>query len=66
MEYSNYSNVFSIEYIAKLLENIEINEHIIKLEEGKQPSFGPIYSLGLAELRTLKSHIKTNLANGII
>ena len=43
-----------------------MNEHTIKLEEGKQPLFGPIYSLGLVELETLKTYIKTNLANGFI
>ena len=34
-KYSNYSNVFSAEYITELPENTGINEHIIKLEEGK-------------------------------
>ena len=43
-----------------------MNEHAIKLEEGKQPLFGPIYSLGLVELETLKTYIKTNLANSFI
>ena len=43
-----------------------MNEHIIKLEEGKQPPFRPIYSLGPVELETLKTYIKTNLANGFI
>ena len=43
-----------------------MNEHLIKLEEDKQPSFGPIYSLGPVELETLKTYIKTNLANGFI
>ena len=63
VEYSNYSNVFSAEYVAELLENTGINEHAIKLEESKQPLFRPIYSLKLVELKTLKSYIKTNLAN---
>ena len=43
-----------------------MNEHAIKLEEGKQPPFGPIYSLGPVELDTLKTYIKTNLAKGVI
>ena len=34
-KYFNNSNVFSVENVAKLLENTEINKHIIKLEEGK-------------------------------
>ena len=65
-EYSNYSNVFSAENTAELPENIEMNEHAIKLEEDKQPPFGPIYSLKLVELETLKIYIKTNLANSFI
>ena len=66
MEYFNYNNVFSTEYAAKFLENIKINKHAIKLKEGKQPPFELIYSLGLVELETLKTYIKTNLANGFI
>ena len=65
-EYSNYSNIFSAENVAKLLENIGINEYAIELKKGKQPPFGPIYSLELIELEILKIYIKTNLANGFI
>ena len=43
-----------------------MNEHAIILEESKQPSFGPIYSLGVVELETLKTYIETNLANDFI
>ena len=65
-EYSDYSDVFSAENVAKHSENNGINEHAIKLEEGKQPSFEPIYSLGPVKLKTLKTYIETNLANGFI
>ena len=65
-EYSDYSDVFSAENVAELPENTGINEHAIELEEGKQPPFGPIYSLGPIELETLKTYIETNLANGFI
>ena len=65
-EYSNYSDVFSAENAAELPENTGMNEHAIELEENKQPPFGPIYSLGQVELETLKTYIKTNLANGFI
>ena len=54
-EYSDYSNVFSAENVAELPENTGINEHAIKLKEGKQPPFGPIYSLGPVELEMLKT-----------
>ena len=65
-EYSDYSDVFSAENAAELPENTGMNEHAIKLEEGKQPPFGPIYSLGSGELETLKTYIEINLANGFI
>ena len=66
MEYSDYNNVFSAEYIVELPENTKMNKHIIKLEKGKQPPFRSIYSLRLVELETLKTYLKTNLANGFI
>ena len=65
-KYSDYSNVVSVEYVAELPKNTGINEHAIELEKSKQPLFGPIYSLELVELETLKTYIKTNLANGFI
>ena len=65
-KYSNYSNVFLAENIIELLKNIKINKYAIKLEENKQPSFRPIYSLELVELKILKIYIKTNLFIGFI
>ena len=65
-EYSDYSNVFSAKNVAELPENTRMNEHAIELKEGKQPQFGPIYSLGPIKLETLKTYIKINLANGFI
>ena len=65
-EYSNYSNVFLVENVAELPENTGMNKYAIELKEGKQPSFGPIYSLGPVEWETLKTYIETNLANGFI
>ena len=65
-EYSNCSNIFSVEYAVELPENTKMNKYAIKLEEGKQLFFGPIYSLGPVELETLKTYIKINLANGFI
>ena len=66
VEYSDYNDIFSAENAAELSENTGINEHAIKLENDKQPSFRPIYSLGPVELETLKTYIETNLANGFI
>ena len=50
----------------ELPENTSINEHAIKLIEGMQPPYGPIYSLGPVELETLKAYIKTYLKTGFI
>ena len=43
-----------------------INKYTIKLVDGKQISHRPIYSLGLIELKTLKTYIKINLMNNFI
>ena len=66
VKYSNFADVFSEKLANVLPERTEANEHAIKLEKGKQPPYGPIYSLGPVELETLKTYIKTNLANGFI
>ena len=65
-KYSDFADVFSKESAEVLPERTGINEHAIELEDGKQPPYGPIYSLGPVELETLKTYIKTNLANGFI
>ena len=65
-EYLDLENVFSKESAAVLPERIEINTHAIDLEKGKQLLCRPIYSLGPIELETLKTYIKTNLANDFI
>ncbi len=65
-EYANFANVFSPKLAAKLLEHIGINDHVIKLVDDWQPSYGLIYSLGPMELEILKAYIKNNLANGFI
>ncbi len=43
-----------------------MNDHAIELDEGKQPHYDPIYSLGPVELETLKTYIETNLKNRFI
>ena len=66
MQYSDYSNVFLTEYTTELLKNTGMNKYIIKLEECKQPLFGPIYSLRSVELEILKTYINFSRANGFI
>ena len=42
-KYSDYTNVFLFDFVMRLPENMYINEHVIKLVEGKQPPYGSIY-----------------------
>ena len=65
-EYLHFANVFLKKSANILAKQTGANEHTIELEESKQPSYGPIYSLRLVELKTLKTYIETNLANGFI
>lgn len=52
--------------VIELLENTSINKHVIQLEENKQPLYGPIYSLDLIDIETLKTYIETYLKIGFI
>ena len=66
VEYSDFSDVFSPDSAVEIPEHTGINDHPIDLVDGKQPPYGPIYSLGPVELETLKTYIETNLASGFI
>ena len=50
----------------ELPKNTYINQYTIKLQNDKQPRYGPIYSLESVELETLKTYIKTYLKTGFI
>ena len=65
-KYLDFTNVFSEEKVLVLPEHTKFNEHAINLEDGKQPPYGPIYSLGPVELETLKTYIKTHLKTRFI
>ena len=66
-KYSDFADVFVPDLASELPENTGINDHTIEQVNGcQQPPYGPIYSLGLVELKTLKAYIETNLANGFI
>ena len=49
-KYTDFVDVFSKESAKVLPERTGINEHAIQLGEGKQPPYGPIYSLSPVEL----------------
>ena len=66
-EYSDFADVFSPDLAFELSEHTGINDHTIDLVEGcHQPAYGPIYSLELMELKTLKAYIEINPANSFI
>lgn len=65
-KFSDFIKVFMKESAAGLPKCFNINKHAIELEPGKLALYGPIYSLGPIELETLKTYIKTNLANSFI
>lgn len=64
--YSDFANVFLKDSIAKLSETPNIKNYAINLLDDKQPLYGRIYSLRPVELETLKTYIRTNLADGFI
>ena len=65
-KYSDFLDVFSKKKASILLEETELNQHVIELQEDQQPSYRPIYILGPVELEMLKTYIETNLANSFI
>ena len=65
-KYSDFTNVFLEEKTLILSKRTKLNKHAINLKDGKQPLYGPIYSLGLVELETLKIYIETYLKTGFI
>ena len=65
-EYLDFADVFSEKSINVLQERTRANEHIIEVEEGKQPPYRPIYSLGPVKLEIVKTYIEINLSNNFI
>jgi len=63
--YSDYSDLFSKE-AANILPKHQPWDHVIPIEEGKQPPWGPIYGLNAIELEALRVYIEENVAKGFI
>lgn len=59
-KYSDFLDIFSNKKALMLPNLTKINQHAIELQEGKQPPYGPIQSLGPVELKLLKTYIKIN------
>jgi hypothetical protein len=64
-KYSEFVEVFSNTKAETLAPHRSI-DHAIDLEPGCKITYGRIYNLSEVELKTLKSYIETNLANGFI
>ena len=65
-EYLDFADVFSPNVAYELPEHTGINDHAIKLVNGQQLPYRPLYSLKAVELKTLKAYIETNLAKRFI
>lgn len=64
-EFKDFADIFSKASADKLPPSTKYN-HSIPLEEGKQPPFGPIYSLSETELKALDVYLKEHLAKQFI
>ena len=65
-QYSKWKRLFQEEENANALPRHQPWDHEIRLEPGKQPTFGPIYALSEKELKTLREYLDENLARGFI
>jgi len=64
-EYHDLLHVFSRSDSEKLPQRRPY-DHKIQLEKGKQPPFGPLYSMSQNELKVLRKYLDDNLAKGFI
>lgn len=64
-EYLDYADIFLFKFVVKLIKHNN-SDYAIELEKNKQLSYSLIYSLELIKLKTLKTYIKSNLANSFI
>jgi hypothetical protein len=65
-EYKEFEKLFLEETGPEALPKHQEWDHEIILEEGKKPTFGPIYGLSEKELEALREYIQVNLKKGFI
>ena len=65
-KYSNFLNIFFLDFLAELLKYTRINNHFINLLDIKQLFYSIISNSKLLELEMLKNYIRINLANSFI
>jgi len=61
----DYADVFDNDSAA-ILPAYRATDHTINLIEGKEPKYGPLYSLSARELRVLREYITKELESGRI
>ena len=66
VKYSDFADVVLKKLANILPKQAGANKHVIELEQGKQPAYRLMYSLGPVEFEILQTYIKTNLANNFI
>lgn len=65
-EYEDYADVFSVNKAAEVAPLDGKAEHAIEFQDGKVPTWGPIYSLAARELEILREYIDKALKKGWI
>lgn len=65
-EYKSYGELFRDDKTATALPQHKPWDHEIKIQEGKTPTFGPIYGLSERELTVLREYLDENLKKGFI
>ena len=66
MEYKEYEQLFREAPTNEALPKHQAWDHVIPIEEGKSPPFGPLYQLSAKELKVLKEYIDERLKRGHI
>ena len=64
-DYQEIHAMFKEEAYEKLPEHRDW-DHEILIEEGKKPTYGPIYALSETELKALREYLDENLKKGFI
>jgi len=64
--YNSWEHLFQEEATAEALPKHQSWDHEIRLEPGKQPTFGPIYALSEKELEVLRGYLAENEKKGFI
>jgi hypothetical protein len=66
VEYKEYLPLFQEAPVNEALPKHQPWDHVIPIEKGKSPPFGPLYQMSEKELKVLKEYIDENEAKGHI